>query len=124
MVGNKFNLMSIDLSSIENDIEHLLFVDHEEDMKNYTHLKPLIAELAKLTVVHADAAIRNYQQEITMNLAEELKGNIQQIVFGQRINTTEKRRVDVTIDDEKIFDTQVVELGAPLPEFKDKNYDW
>ena len=120
----KFNLMNIDLADIENEIEYLLFVEHEEDMKSYTHLRPLIAEIAKMCVSHADRAVSAYQRDITINLAEDLQGKIQEIVFGQRIETCEKRRVDVTIDDEKVVDTRVVATDAPQPTFEDEKYDW
>ena len=120
----KFNIMDIDLAEIENEIDYLLFVEHEENMKSYTHLKPLVAEIAKMCVCHADRAVAAYQRDITLQLAEELQTKVQEIVFGQRIETSEKRRVDVTIDDERIIDTRVVATDAPKPTFEDDNYDW
>jgi hypothetical protein len=120
----KFNLSNLNLAEVENSIEYLLFVEHEEDMKNYTHLKPLIGELVKLCVVHADKAVVEYQHEITLKIAEAMKGQVQEIVFGQQIKTRQTKRVDVTIDDEKVIDTRVVEPDAPAPTFEDEIDDW
>ena len=120
----KFNIMDIHLAEIENEIEHLLFVEHEEDMQSYTHLRPFIAEIAKMCVNYADSAVSAYQQDITIKLSENLKDKVQEIVFGQKIETLEKRRVDTTIDDEGIMGTQVVAVDAPLPTFEDEENDW
>ncbi len=120
----KFNLMDLSLAEIESEIEYLLFVEHEEDMASYTHLQPFIAEIAQLCVRHADSAVTAYQRNISIKLAENLKDKVQEIVFGQKIVTRENRRVDVTIDDEKVVDTRVVAVDAPLPTFEDAIHDW
>jgi hypothetical protein len=121
---SKFNLMDLSLATIENEIEYLLFVEHEEAMKDYTHLRPFIAEIAKICVNNADRAVAEYQRDITIKLAENLKDKVQEIVYGQKFETREKRRVDTTINDEGVVGTQVVAVGAPLPTFEDEENDW
>lgn len=65
---------------IINDIEYLLFVDHEEDMKNFQHLKPIVTDLMRLVVKFSNKAVGEWQREMTERVACELKEAIGGIV--------------------------------------------
>ena len=69
---------------IENDIYNLLFVEHEEDMKNFTHLQPIVKELAELMERHAEAAVRQYQMEIIPTIAQHLQDEVGTLVMGHK----------------------------------------
>lgn len=112
MAVPKFNLMSLDQASIENEIEYLLFVENGEDMKGYTHLQPLIEEVAKRVISIADRAVAEFQRDMTSRIAKHLRDTIgveiANIVYDAQVNTQEKVVVKTTIDDEKVV-SQTVE---------------
>jgi len=99
----KFNLASLDLATIENDFDYLLFVEHEEDMANYTHLQPLVKEIAKLTVQIADRAVAEFQHDMTRKIAiqlqEKIGNEIGNVVYDAQRPTSKKIVVETTIDD-------------------------
>lgn len=104
ILSNRFNLTDADLVDLENDIEYLFFVEHEEDMKNYTHLKALIPEITRLFVLHSDRVIAQYQQDITLKIAEKLKNEVDSMVFGERIITHDKKEVELAPVQESEYD--------------------
>lgn len=112
MVVPKFNLMSLDLATIENELEYLLFVEHGESMEGYTHLQPLIEEVAKRVVTIADRAVAEFQRDMTSRIAKHLQETIgteiANIVYDAQVNTQKKVVVKTTIDDEKVV-SQTVE---------------
>lgn len=113
----KFNLMSLDLKDIENELEYLLFVEHEEDMKGYTHLLPILSEVAKLVVHISDRAVAEFQRDMTHRIAKNLQGtigeNIGNVIYDAQINTQNDATVSVTIDDEKVVETKT-EVGQDI----------
>jgi hypothetical protein len=98
----KFNISNLSLAEIENELEYLLFVDHEESMESYTHLRPILKEVAELVIHISDRAVRDFQRDMTYRVAEHLKANVANVVFGSEIPTYNKATVSVTIDDEKV----------------------
>ena len=97
----KFNLMSLDIGSIENEIEYLLFVDHAEDMANYTHLQPLVHEVAKTVISIADRAVAEFQRDMTSRIARHLQETMGQeianVVYDAQIPTTEPMVVKTVV---------------------------
>lgn len=93
------NLMGLSLGGIENDIEYLLFVDHEDmfPMSEYTKMQPIIEKLAKLVVIHADDAARAMQRELLFNIGRHLEKEVGNVVYKAERETTEK----LTITDTK-----------------------
>lgn len=64
---------TVDESDIVNRIEYLLFVEHEEDMKGYTHLRPIIQELAHMSARVAEDAVAAFQREMTYRIAKRVQ---------------------------------------------------
>ena len=122
----KFNLMNQSLAEIENDLEYLLFVEHGEDMVNYTHLRPLIQEMAKVVVQHSDRAVRDFQRDMTYRLASRFKNEAGAMIFGEQIEVYKKMRVDTTIDDKGVVGQAMVERDAPVEDIKPTggHHDW
>jgi len=71
-------------AEIVNDIEYLLFVEHEEDMKNYQHLKPIVNDLAALVELVSKKAVIDSQFEMTQRIVERVKETIGDIVIDSR----------------------------------------
>lgn len=110
----KYNLAGVSESDIVNDIDYLLFIDHEEDMAHYTHLKPIIEELAKLVVRNIDYAIRDFQNDMTFRIAKHLQESIGEqignVVYETKVDLHKKVVVKTTIDDTKIVSTTISDL--------------
>jgi len=87
-------LAKVDLAGVENDIEYLLFVDHAESMEGYTHLKPIISEIAKLVQIHADSAVEQYQNDIIPTIAARLQDEVATIVFGEKQQPIQREQHD------------------------------
>lgn len=68
---------------IENDIEYLLFVEHEEDMANYTHLRKVIPDLVKLVEQHKESAVKAYQAQAIERIATTLRGQVADAVLAE-----------------------------------------
>ncbi len=85
------NLMNLSVPELENDIEYLLFVDNEGlfPMTEYIKLQPVIQDLAKLILVHADDAARKTQDEVVRNIAIHLKEEVRNVVYRSNTPTTE-----------------------------------
>lgn len=107
----RFNLMSLDQATIENELEYLLFVEHSESMEGYTHLQPLIEEVAKRVIVIADRAVEEFQRDMTNRIAKHLQDTIGKeianLVYDAQFDTKEKIVVKTTIDDERVVKTEV-----------------
>lgn len=109
---NKFNLMGLSLPEIQNSIEYEIFIENGEAMESYTHLHPVVTQLADLVVRYADRAVRQYQTEMTYTLADAIRGDIQQLVLGSRIQTDFDMESQTTVDDEGIVDQRLVKPGT------------
>lgn len=122
----KFNISNLSLAEIEQELEHLIFVEHEEDMASYTHLRPLIKEMAKLMVRQSDRAIVAFQNDMTYRLAKEFESSIGAMIFGQAIETRQKMRVDTTIDDIGVVGQVTVPRDTEVQQVKRKggHNDW
>jgi hypothetical protein len=92
--------MGLNLADIEQSLDYLLFVEHEEDMKGYTHLRPLLKEIAEKVVIrYVDQAVAEYQRDITTKIATHLRDEVEGIVFDERIETQKTVTIETTIDD-------------------------
>lgn len=85
------NLMNLSVPELQGDIEHLLFVDNEElfPMTEYIKFQPVIQDLAKLILVHADDAAWKMQNEVVRNIAIHLKEEVGNVVYRSKIPTIE-----------------------------------
>jgi hypothetical protein len=85
------NIADLSVAGIENDIEYLLFVDNEVlfPMADYLKLQPIVADLAKLILVHADAAASKMQDEVVRNVAVHFKEEAARVVYRSKTPTTE-----------------------------------
>lgn len=85
------NIAGLSMAMLQNDVEHLMFVDNEGvlDMAEYTKLLPVIEGLTKLIVVHADVAARKIQDELLHNIGIHLKEEVGNAVYKAKIPTVE-----------------------------------
>lgn len=72
-------------SDLISDIEYLLFVDLEEEMENYSHLKPVVDKIADLFEVHAKSAVEECRRQMTRDIAERLREEVVNIVYKERV---------------------------------------
>ena len=102
-VRNIRNIADLSIPTIENDVDHLFFVDYEDifPMSEYIKLQPVIAEITKLIVLHADDAAERIQREVTDNVARRLKEEVAGIVYGAKVPIVET----VTVTDTKVEET-------------------
>lgn len=68
-------------SEIEQEIDYLLFVDHEQDMKDFTRLRPVVRELAELFVRVSDRAFEEYERNMKLEIAKQLQDSVGGIIL-------------------------------------------
>ena len=122
----KFNISDLNVSELEQELEHLIFVEHEESMEEYTHLKPLVEDIVKLMVRKADQAVVAFQHDMTHRLVGEFSSSISEMILGQRIATHQSLRADTTVDDIGVVGQVVTTPDSEVQEVKrkDGHNDW
>lgn len=116
----KYNISALDEAEIVGQLEYFLFIDHEEDMKGYSHLRPLLKELAQLVIRISDGAVAEFQRDMTRRIAENLQDsigiNIANSVYDAQVKTSTGALVSTVIGDRGIVSQDI--------EVEDARYDW
>lgn len=73
------------MSEIKNDIEYVIFAQHEYPMERYVELQGIIEGLVQLVSIHCDAAVSHALLEAKYAIAKNLKDTINQTVLDYTV---------------------------------------
>ena len=90
VVQNKHNLLELEPALLENDIEAVIFGDHEFPMEHYVAFQPIVKDLVDLLITHVDAGVRKTQDRMAYDIGKAIDAElIHNIIYAQKIDTTE-----------------------------------
>lgn len=79
----------INKATLKQDIEYLLFIEHEEDMKNYTHLQPYIDKIVDIAVRHAKQSESDLIRNFRIDTLGQVNTKLSEFLSDVRIEETD-----------------------------------
>lgn len=90
VLQNKRNLAGLTPAVLEQDIEYVIFAEHEFPMEHYQKFQPIVADLVELIITHVDSQVRKTQDRLAYDIGKRLQEEVGNIVYGEKIDTIEK----------------------------------
>lgn len=89
------NLTALDPVLLQNDLELIIFGDHEFPMEHYRAFQSILPDMVDLIITHADAAVRVNQENLVYRIGKHLQEEVGNVVYGAQPPLQEEVEVDV-----------------------------